>query len=407
MVESTRPRAFLLQNGLRGASSHFLQETRSWHRNLRSAGFEVTVLSHVDFRAEAEPGLDIRPTFSIAPDSTVEAPPVYRHLRTFLEGSALFGGECRNLDLYGPQACDLILIPYATAIELMGLATWIERQQRNGRPLPGVAALVHRPDFDWEWDAASRTLKGELSGLGYACFRLRQACTAGRLALLTTTSNLAEVLNGVYGETFAAGSAPLDYPPLPDAAPGLPPYDFAFVGQMRPEKGGMILAAIVREYLAARPEARIALQLDAPGNASDWLEDHASIADDPRIDWFEGPLDADAFAAMLQNAGTILIPCDAARYQLRLSGVFCEAVAAGRPVVVAGPTWMSERMTEGHGAGMAVRRPSASLYAHALLRIRTNLPEVIALARERSARWRREQSMERLVSIILSHLAAA
>jgi len=342
----------------------------------------------------------------VAPDSSIAGPALFTRLRTFIEGAAMYSGDCRALEADQPGPDDLILIPYATEVELLGLARWLNRLHTLGQPRPFVVAVVHRPDYAWLWTPDTGELCGDLAPFAYACFSLLQACQEARLALMTTTQALASVLEQHVEMPFLAGCAPMHYPPQPDELAPLR-WDFAFLGQMRPEKGSRSLAAIVRAYLQARPQARIAIQCDSPGDPAQYLDDYASIAGESRIDWLMGPQDDATFQRTLQEAGCILIPSDPARYKLRVSGIFSDALGNGRPVVVAGPSWMTEMLQAGHGAAVAVRNPTPEKFARALLTVQRALPEFQQRASERSVRWRKEQSMERLVDIIVQQIAAA
>ena len=400
-----RPRAFLLQNGLRAASSHFLQETEGWIHNLQLAGYDPSVHGNVEYAGGPVAGLEIQASFRVAPDSLADGPEPVRKLRTFLEGAAIFTADCRKLEAENPGPGDLVLVPYATSVEIMGLSRWLERWKQRGPGLPQVGVLVHRPDYDWSWDRSTGVLRGDVAPFAYACFSLSLVCGGQRLALAATTPALAQALGQYLEQPFIAGCAPLHYPPLPDQ-PAEPRWDFAFLGQMRPEKGSRSLAAIVQAYLAERPGGRIAIQCDSPGEPGQYLDGHAAIAHDPRIDWLMGPQDGATFQNTLQQAACILIPSEPSRYQLRISGVFSEALGGGRPVVVAGPSWMTDMLQAGHGAGVAVRHGTPENFARALLMIGQSLPEFQQRARERSVRWRNEQSLERLIAIIEARVAA-
>ena len=403
--ERKRPRAFLLQNGLKSPSSHFLQETLGWLNSLEASGFEVIVHANGVFAEESIAGYPVHRTFHVAPDSTVDGPLVFRRLQSFVEGNAIFALDCRALEADNPGADDLIIIPYATESEMMGLAKWLHRRQLQHHPLPRIAALIHRPDYDWQWDPETEALQGELAAFAYASHTLREVGGCARVALLTTNEGLARVLERHIGVPFLAGCAPIYYPPEGAEAP--PRWDFAFLGQMRPEKGSRILSAIVSGYLAAQPKARIAIQCDSPGEPEAFMDGYAGVAEDPRIDWLMGPQDSATFSETLRGAACILLPCEPARYQLRISGIFAEALGAGRPVVVSSPTWMADMLRQGHGAGMAVRRLTPATFVRGLLQVHEQRDDVLARARDQAAPWRAAQSLSRLVTIIEQALPAA
>ena len=398
-------RAFLLQNGLRARSSHFLQESGGWVLNLEEAGLTPVLHANVAFDGDTVAGRAVERSFHVVPDSSAEAPPLIRRLRTFLEGSAQFSRDCSALENAAPGPGDLIVIPYATDVEMMGLARWLTRRKAAGMELPFVTALIHRPDYDWQWNREESRLTGDLTTFAYGCHSLRQVCGAARLALMTTNQPLARVLEGAIGLPFVAGCAPIHHRPLPPRT--APRWDFVFLGQMRPEKGSRSLARIVAGYLEAQPQARIAIQCDSPREPGEYLHGYADIAHDPRIDWRMGAQNDAGFADMLEGTACVLLPVEPTRYQLRISGVFSEALGMGRPVVVSGPTWMTEMLGSGHGAGIGVANTTPEVFIRALLRIRERREEFLRRAGEQSLRWRQTQSLARLVALIRERMTVA
>jgi hypothetical protein len=324
----------------------------------------------------------------------------------------MFADDCHGVESAGCGPEDLVVVPYATDVELLGLAQWAERLAAAGSALPFLAAIIHRPDFAWTWDAAKHALVGDPSFLGYACERLARAAGPQGHVVLTTTEMLARALNQMAGVGAVPGCASAYYDVLDDALPRTLPspsgggrFDVAVLGQTRPEKGSTILAAIVRTYLARRPEARLAIQLSNHA-ATARIDNRAEIADDPRITWHVGSLDSATYAGTMAAAGSVLIPFVPERYIMRISGIFSDALALGRPVVVPPGTWMERMLVAGYGAGVVAEEPSVEGYTLALERVGLDGDRIGTLARDRAAAWRRDQSLDRLVRLLLDEAAA-
>lgn len=71
---------------------------------------------------------------------------------------------------------------------------------------------------------------------------------------------------------------------------------------------------------------------------------------------------------------------NAIHYKFATSGVFTEAVAFGKPVVVPDDTWMSEQLVEGHGAGSVYRGSRAAHVVEGLVEVVENLPAYVQRA---------------------------
>jgi len=397
-------RCFLLQHGLRGRFSHYLSETEGWHAALPRHGMQPLILVHKNCPPEIACRFGARPIFGLAPDSTISAPDTYEGLRTFIEGSAMIALGCHTIDADSPNPDDIVVLPYANDVEILGLAKWAERR-RLARALPFAVVIVHRPDFRWVWDDGSSRLTGDVAQMAYALFRLREAFGDAGHLVMTTNTPLAHALASIAGQPVVAGCAPMSYSAGDScAAPQGDRFDAAFVGQMRPEKGSRMLAAIVTDYLAKRPAGRVAIHLDDPANGEAYLNDLPLLRGLPGLTWFEGPLSRDDYGALLARSNCIVLPFEPSRYTMRISGVFADAVAAGTPVIVPAGTWMAGMLAAGRGGGLTALRHHPVVYAHAIVRLNERLQEMQENAATARTRWRREQSIDRLVEIMMEHV---
>ena len=401
-------RVFVLQNGLKSRSSHYFHESQGWKAVLARLGRELVLHAHADCEEAVARGLDARRTFHLEPDCPLPGSAGCMRLQTLIEGSSMFAADCQRLDADGAGPGDLVVIPYATDVELLGLAVWADQRTSRGQALPFLVGIVHRPDFDWAWNADKQTLSGDVSFMTYACRRFGQAAGPSGHLLLTTTSQLARALKAMIGVEIAAGCASNYYGAIGAGTPaaGSGRYDFALLGQMRPEKGSRIVAAIVQDYLARRPQARIAIQLHHPSSAARMVDDYDAIAGETRIDWLLGDIDTASYAATMARSNCILIPFQPDRYAMRASGIFSDALAMACPVVVPSGTWMEAMLADGYGSGLIAQLWSAPVFARAVERVNLDINKYRAAARASVDAWRRDQSLDRLIDIMLREAAA-
>jgi hypothetical protein len=256
--------------------------------------------------------------------------------------------------LSGAQAEDLLFFPTVHPLDLDGLALALERC----RPAPLRIHLQHlyplldgRPS---EWPAQADAMARHRATLE----RLRAASARHRLEQSAVTAQLAR-------QHRLLGAGPLPLVPYPISAPepsgeAPPPLRGAprlvLAGGSRNEKGRRRLAALIdllRPRLASGT-LRLVVQsggawlerwLPRLGPGGDWraafdrrAEHRASVLRVPH------PLAEDDYRRLLESSDLALFLHDARRYASRHSGVFCDARAAGLPVLVRARTWMADEL---------------------------------------------------------------
>jgi glycosyltransferase involved in cell wall biosynthesis len=130
-------------------------------------------------------------------------------------------------------------------------------------------------------------------------------------------------------------------------SPGRPPH-FAVLGNARQEKGfAEVLAAV--DLLNANghpPDARFTLQSSDPDETSAAALINFRSAKAKSVSLIKRPLDDESYLQLLKDADVLLLPYHLDKYRDRTSGVFCEAMTSGKPVIT----------TEGSFLGLEVKR---------------------------------------------------
>jgi glycosyltransferase involved in cell wall biosynthesis len=228
-----------------------------------------------------------------------------------------------------------------------------------------------------------------------------------RVRFYTDTRELAADYAALAGFPFAVLPIPfradLIPPTDPRAAHGpADPLRVLFLGDLRAEKGFTRLPPLVRATEAQECGRRV--QFVVPGAlhpeergpamlaALAELEAHpAERVDRPHRDGF---VPADEYYRLLATADVVLCPYDARAYRARSSGVFAEAVAAGKPTVVPADTWMASEQEPGAGETYTDDRTLHS----ALRRVCANYPAYRTAAEAARARWLAQHSPENLLA---------
>jgi glycosyltransferase involved in cell wall biosynthesis len=128
--------------------------------------------------------------------------------------------------------------------------------------------------------------------------------------------------------------------------PGNPPC-FACLGSARADKGfPEVLAAIDSLSASAPPiNARFALQSSDPDHRSAAALAGFRSAPKKHVSLVDHPLSEEAYLQLLRDADVLLLPYRPETYKERTSGVFCEALAAGKPVIVSEGSLMASQVS--------------------------------------------------------------
>jgi glycosyltransferase involved in cell wall biosynthesis len=172
------------------------------------------------------------------------------------------------------------------------------------------------------------------------------------------------------------------------------------MGMARATKGGERLAAIAFHLFAERPDVRFFIQCPRP-SAAEYFRNILKKANCERELDISLKMSSDQYYEQVARSDLILLPYFAQVYAFQSSGVFSDAVGAGVPVVVPADTWMSDRLNEGFGAGIAFSDESPKAIAKAIVAALDALPRLKASAASSAARWREAHSAQRYLEFVL------
>ena len=134
------------------------------------------------------------------------------------------------------------------------------------------------------------------------------------------------------------------------------PINIVYLGDARPEKGyqhlpGLVSASWPRYVRTERARFTIQSNFNLRGGEPGIPEARRQLRQYPsrQVRILDELLTEDEYYAELGDADLVVVPYEADRYRARTSGVFAEAIAAGKPVVVPDDTWMSDELAEGAG----------------------------------------------------------
>jgi len=266
----------------------------------------------------------------------------------------------------------------------------------RGNTAQAVLLLRYQPSF-----YAPHT---PLSRLAFRA--LEQAFEEGKLRTATDSERLAR--------EFAVHTyLPLEIFPIPHtqfrATTRHPAAEIrvASLGNARAEKGIVeILRAVgqFNEKWSGRP-VRFVLQLNDPDKACASEVAHFLASAPPNAEIYTASLTTPQYKALVDSVDIVLAPYRAEVYASRTSGVFLEAVAAGKAVIVTRGTWMSDQLA-GHGAGLTVPSCDPGALCEAIRAICGRLDDFREKARSAARIYRQRHSPEALLQKLLTPTAA-
>lgn len=98
------------------------------------------------------------------------------------------------------------------------------------------------------------------------------------------------------------------------------------------------------------------------------------------------------YLSEIERSDMVLLPYDPVEYRGIVSGIFCEAAAMGKILIIPAGTWMADHVTEGRAAGVLFKRNSLDDMAQAMEQAIRNRDSLQALAFLCAPSFREENS---------------
>jgi glycosyltransferase involved in cell wall biosynthesis len=190
------------------------------------------------------------------------------------------------------------------------------------------------------------------------------------LRVLTDTYLLTEQYNLPKIMTFETAPIPVgtDFSSATTRDPDAYATVAGYFGDARDEKGFPLLSDMLDELYGdyvAPGRLRLVAQsnFNLPGGEPGSVRSRLALSALPPeyCELVEGPFESDEYLSLFSKADVVLIPYDQDNYAARSSGVFAEALAAGKPTVVTRGTWMAtvlEPYRQAYLAALRHRLPS-------------------------------------------------
>lgn len=244
---------------------------------------------------------------------------------------------------------DVVFVPTLGEAELLAILA-LCRRSAKARSLRW--RLMFRRDIYSGWPSGYTQ---QNSGVALRRFRLTLARAARftpqiDLRFYTDTDPLTVQHNLARLVRFETAPIPVDtsLAELPPPSQAGPRVTFGYLGDARDEKGYPLIAPaidLLRRQASNEPDCHFLLQsnFNTPGGESGSMRSYLELQAMPTAwrDLIFGPFDSQAYRSWLAKMDAVIIPYDPTNYAARSSGVYAEALTAGRPAIVTGASWMA------------------------------------------------------------------
>jgi glycosyltransferase involved in cell wall biosynthesis len=417
-------RILIVDSGLKHAGGHNFSYTRAVQAALESRGFAVDALGNRNMSTDLVQTTGYRPIFSVG---TYDYPPGggrFRDLAYLYAQSVIFGEELwHGLRQVGAERYGLIFCHTVRDFELLGWRRCLSRL----RP-PGRVMMLMRDTPGW-----SRVGRWKRSWHPY--FRIRPRSFNGmrrtlgaRFTLLTDSEFLSEDYARVYRHRIATVPIPINDSILrastgepstlgkryPLAADGY--VRIGYLGDDRGARGFDLLPQLVARA-SQESDVRVRFFIQCPnaasgrgdGRLSSAFQALAALASDTtkgRVTLIPERLPDEEYAELLRHVDVVVIPYEGRGYREPTSGVFAEALAMGKPVVVTSGTWMAHELRRS-GGGTEFADGDAADLAAKVVEVVKGYQGYARRAQDFSLEWRRFHSSHRLAELLLEESGLA
>jgi hypothetical protein len=393
---------FVMQPEMSDYTGHMHQETLGWLEAGRRHGVDIKVFCDLKATPAVIAETKATPVFGLI------WPDVDRYCRRdqHLDATDPYGQRLTNFTILTrsiARGCavawasarrpKVVVFPWATAGNMNGAAEWLADLAPEDRP-----AMVFNflgPDFSWKVDRDTGNASGDFSYFRFASRRLVALTPPGKLLFTAIDARLCALTAKLIEAECRPSPLPQYYGGLSDMAADRDEMGvtIGLLGDPRWDKNEALSVDIVDVVCRAEPRARFLVQARGDDMALALAKQFDARGAHIRVRVSSGPLPRDQYLRLVASCDLMLLPYVAERYAMRGSGIFCDSLAIGLPVVAPAETWLSDRLAEGWGAGETFGVTDLPSILAATQRAMASLPALKARAAGGAAGWRAKYSV--------------
>lgn len=385
----TAPRLFLADPSLVGHSGHCFDYLAALAPAARARGYEPVYLGNRAVASDLRESRGVLPVFTHWCDARYGSPERTRRLHESDLARELLDVSRR----FAVTASDVFLVNTLRHWALRGVVDWLESLPVSA--CPRVALVLHFTAFP----NPARS-DGTVEYYRHAFARIARSPVRDRIRLLADSETLIDEYSAI-APTLKFALAPIPHVREVTEAERIgTAFRVGSVGEARENKGFHLLPRLVRR--AAEASVR-GVEFHFHNFAQDpdaaFLRCALAGLRHPSVRLYPDEMPAAEYTRFLASLDLIVLPYTLDNYHAQTSGVFAEALGAGKLVVVPKGSWMSRQLAE-FGGGAAFNPNDAEDFARVTLDMIANRDRLRAGRAERVRRWREFHNPERLLQLV-------
>jgi len=364
---------------------HLSNYIASVHAAVARRGIDFRVFTSQDTPASLQRDYPIQRVFHDQSWDKRRLPPHLDLLFGWIVANSRFYGDLVRVKDVFAEPDQIFLIDWVDHRIALGLAWWL---RRFGRRLHAAFVMMFRIGY-FRFDRQRWSYYAPVMRLAFRI--LEHSQRAVNLRLVTDSERLAERFR-------LMTSLPIQVLPIPHTLHVAAqshrqtdqPVNLIILGPPNHEKGFDVLVSAIRRLGGRNQLGGLLFTLHVHRHletqeSREWrrILEQLPPANIRLIDRF---LSDEEYYLELEQADIVLLPYGKDKYYADTSGLFIEALAAGKPVVATDGTWMSAQLAK-YGAGITFRDCDVDDLARAILEARVNYPALAQQAMARQPAW--------------------
>lgn len=178
-----------------------------------------------------------------------------------------------------------------------------------------------------------------------------------------------------------------------------------YLGAARENKGYQLLPPLIRKVLYEHDNVQFVVQSNLKGHSSSQrlvLDAKESLKTFTKhVTVIDKPLSTEEYYNILSQADLVLLPYSPFAYYKNTSGIFAEAIAFGKPVIVTKNTWMEKQISEYNDCGISCENTVEALLQAIQLFLKNKI-EYQNKAKKAAVKWKKIHDVKTYVDMLVN-----
>lgn len=390
-----KPRSFhLVDPGLIEAGGHYHTQDLSIARECQARGIPVTIYCRRGANLDAP---DINLVEILRFDVFIEQPPINPNFAVFENYFLINRAFMQDLNLmlsvdFSPD--DIVYFPTLTQNQIEAVADWVISLPVNRRPHIAITLRLLNSQMHYN---LNRGYAPSIEFL-YQHVLAKLIERHPNTHLFSDTQALSTIyssLSGIPIVTLPVPQIELNAEYKRDRPAGKGGLSILYIGNVSPYRGNHFISKIIENVLSKFSDVEFTIQVKADAE-SDAARTMLAIPEvyAMRVNYLFGTLSPDDYVSTMQAADIVLLPYMPAYYSFGSSGVFTEAAALGKVLVVTAGTTMETTASNFDLGAVIASEYTAESFSDAIGTAIDNFGELDQKASASYVKFARENSPE-------------